>query len=368
MEQKDNLIEVLKTIFRWKWPIIITTGVAAVGSVIISLVIPVYYESTAIFYAASPDLAMPERIFGTSSEAMEYYGEDEDIDRIMTIAKSSELAEFLIREFKLYEHYDIDTSHIKAPYRVREKLDDLYEVKKTKYDAIELSIEDQDPKIAAAMANAARQKIDELAQRLVKGSQEQVIKTYETNILEQSRMLNILNDSLEYVRGNYGVYNTVTQSEVLATLAAKAEARLANEEARLNSFQTVSRNVPADTIMYTKARISALKKEVANLNGKLRLFNKGMALADLLAQLHDEASEQLSEDQERYKQIKTAYLSYFPAIHLVEEAAVPIIKSRPKRMIIVLAATFIAFLMSIVSVLFLDTYSNVKWKEVFNAE
>jgi tyrosine-protein kinase Etk/Wzc len=91
-----------------------------------------------------------------------------------------------------------------------------------------------------------------------------------------------------------------------------------------------------------------------------------MALVDVLTQQHDEASEQLSQDQERYKQIKAAYNSYFPAIHLVEEAAVPIIKSRPKRTLIVMAATFVAFIVSLIGVLLLQLSKDVKWRTFFD--
>lgn len=363
MEYKDSLLGVVQTLFKWKKPILITTLIAAAGSVIIALLLPVYYQSTTIFYAASPDLAMPERMFGSTNEAMEYYGEDEDIDRILTIATSNELADYLIRTFKLYEHYDIDTTAIKAPYYVRLKLDKLYKVQKTKYDAIELSVEDQDKQLAASMASAARFKVDEIGQRLIKNSQSELLKAYESNILEKERQLNMLNDSLNSVRSKYGVFNTETQSELLATLLAESEAKLYNSTARLQVFQN-SPGVPRDTITNLKAAVQGAQQEVKLLREKLDLFNQGMATVEMLVQIHLEASKQMGEEKERYKQIKTAQESPFPAIHLVEEAAIPIIKSRPKRMIIVLAATALAFLFSAVGSLIFDTYRDVNWRSI----
>lgn len=363
MDQKDSLLGVIKTLFKWKKFLITLTAIAAVGSIIIAMVLPVFYQATTLFYAASPDLAMPERIFGTSNEAMEYYGEEEDIDRILTIAESNELANFLIDSFGLYEHYDIDQKDIKSSYYVKETFYGLYDVKKTKYDAIELSIEDEDPELAAKIANTARLKIDAFAQRLVKQSQAQVLATYESSIAENQNLINILNDSLRHVRTEFGVFNSETQSELLATLSAQSEAKLANAEAKLGAFEQFS-GIPRDTITYQKARVTALRKEVETLNKKLDLFNQGMAVTDVLTQLHGESSEQLSEDQERYKQIRTAYQSYFPAIHLVETAGVPIIKSRPHRSMIVMVSTMIAFLLGVVGVLIFDTYRDVNWREI----
>jgi len=366
MEYKESLLGVVQTLFKWKKPILLTTLVAAVGSVIIVLLLPVYYQSTTIFYAASPDLAMPERMFGTTNEAMEYYGEDEDIDRIMTIATSNELADYLITTFHLYQHYDIDTTNAKAPYYVRLKLDKLYKVQKTKYDAIQLSVEDRDKQLAADMASAARKKVDEIGQRLIKNSQTELLKAYVSNIQEKEKQLNELNDTLKTIRSQYGVFNTETQSELLATLLAESEAKLNNSTARLQVFQNSS-NVPRDTITNLKATVQGAQQEVKALSEKLELFNQGMATVEVLVQVHAEASKQLGEDKERFKQIQTAQSSPFPAIHLVEEAAIPIIKSRPKRTIIVLAVTALAFLFSAVGALVFDTYREVNWRSIINA-
>ena len=161
----DNLLGVLKTLFKWKKQIFLVCLIAGIGSVIISLLLPVYFQATTVFLAASPDQAKPELIFGSGTLEGEYYGNENDIDRILTIAESSELFDFLIDTFNLYQHYKIDSTANRAPYRVKKKLAKLYDVAKTKRDAIELSVEDQDKELAAAIANTARRKINEILQR-----------------------------------------------------------------------------------------------------------------------------------------------------------------------------------------------------------
>ena len=170
MNNNENLIGVIATIFKWRKPIIYLTLFAAVLSIGISLLLPNYYSSTTSFYAASTDLAKPEMIFGLTGKAMEYYGADADIDRLLTIAESNELKDYLVDSFNLLEHYDIDTSDIKSGFKVREVLDELYQVKKTKYDAIELTVEDKDRVFAANMVNAARDKINDFSTALIKES------------------------------------------------------------------------------------------------------------------------------------------------------------------------------------------------------
>jgi tyrosine-protein kinase Etk/Wzc len=367
MKQKDSLLGVVQTLFKWRKPILIITLAAAIGSAVIVLLLPVYYEASTTFYAASPDLAKPEGIFGMTNESMDYYGEDEDIDRMMSIANSSELANFLIDSFNLYEHYGIDPTGSKAGYWVREQLSDLYDITKTKFDALELTIEDRDREQAAAMANAARVKISQIAQNLIKYSQSQVLKTYEVNMFEKQKQLLNLSDTLESIRKEYGVYSTDMQSELLTSLLAKSESRLAGSEARLEAYRNIPR-IPRDSINFLQARISATEKEIVNLQAKLDLFNKGLSQVKVLENIHKEASDQLGLDRERYKQILTTYDSDFPAIHLVEAADIPLIKSRPKRTIIVLGATFIAFILSLVGVLLFDGYKDINWRELMDAK
>ncbi|MCB0628404.1 MAG: hypothetical protein KDD15_01690, partial [Lewinella sp.] len=116
---KDNLLDVLRTIFRWKKAILYLCLAAGIVAAIVVLVVPVYYQASTVFFVASPDQSTPELIFGNSLSEPELYGDESDIDRLLTIAEGNELVEFLIDSFQLYEHYDIDRNNAKAPYNIK---------------------------------------------------------------------------------------------------------------------------------------------------------------------------------------------------------------------------------------------------------
>ncbi len=364
MEHKDNLLGVVETIFKWKKFILYTAIITAAGAAAISLVLPVYYESTTIFYAASPGLAVPETLFGTGTEAPKYYGTENDIDRILSIAKSGELATFMIDSFLLYDRYNIKRTSRMGPYYVRLEFAKHFDVIKTKYDAIELSIEDQDKDMAAQMANAAREHINFLAQKLIKEGQLKIINIYKTNLTQKDLNMAILNDSLQKVRMTFGVYNTEEQAANLSQQIAEAESHLNNDRARLEILQEVRFN--RDTLSLLKANIKGAESKLIRLQERLDKFNQGMALVDVLSKVQKDASEQLAKDKERYKQIQAAYDTDFPATLLLEEAPIPIVKSRPRRMLIVVAATAIALIFSVIGVLIFDTYRDVNWREILH--
>ncbi|MCB0520661.1 MAG: hypothetical protein H6577_09155 [Lewinellaceae bacterium] len=364
MEHKDNLLGVIETIFKWKKIILYTCLATFIGACIIVLLLPVYYKSTTVFYAASPEMSYPEKLFGRTTEAAKVYGGETDRDRILSIAKSGELTQFMVDSFHLYEHYDINPNKRFAAYYVAEEFSDHFEVLKTKYDAIELSIEDTDKELAARMANAARDHIAFLAQKLLKESQEKILNALSSNITDKEKQLDVLNDSMQAMRQRYGVYNTEAQSEGLSQLVIEAESKLYNTEAKVEALEAVK--FKRDTINLLKASVKGYENELLRLNERLQLFNSGMAKAEVMKEMQFRASTQLSADKELYKLYLATFNSDIPAILLQEPGEVPIIKSRPRRGLIVVAATLVAFVFSVIGIVVFDTYRDVEWTKILH--
>ncbi len=362
MESKDNLLSVLQTLWNWRRPIVTVCLIAGLGSAAVSLLLPNYYRATTTFLASSPDQAKPEVVFFRSGARSEYYGNANDIDRLLTIAESNDLVEFLIDSLNLYDHYRINPEHERAPFRVKEKFFGLYKVKKTRRDAIELAIEDKDRQLAAKMANTAREKIDDLAQELIKKGQSQVIETLQKEIQEKEANLQFLGDTLNMMRANFGLYNTVAQTESLTAQQAESESRLVRNRVRLEVLQKTP-GVPRDTITMLNALVKGLEQEVANFNQKIQLLNKGIAPINTLEKQYFETNQLLSGDLDRLKMWRAVYESSIPATILIEAAEVPIVKSRPRRSILVVAAVAIAFIFSVFAVLLIEAY-QVNWREV----
>lgn len=366
-QNKDNLLDVLRTIFRWKKAILYLCLAAGIISVVVVLLVPVYYKAATIFFVASPDQSKPELIFGNTQLEPEIYGDESDIDRLLTIAESNELVEFLIDTFQLYQHYDIDTANVRAPYYIKLKLFDLYEVQKTKRDAIQLSVEDRDRVLARQITRAAREKINSIAQELVRTSQEKKIRTYEGSIRSKEQLLRAIGDSLIRLRREYGIFNTLAQSEILTSELTTAEGQLAFKRASLKKLESIQ-GARRDSIIKLQAQVAGLEQQVKTLTSKLELFNEGVAEVDIYNALYEEATETLSEEQEKLKQYRAAYNANIPALILVEEAELPIIKSRPRRTLIVLASVAIAFFFGIVGVLLFDNYRDVNWRDIYQGK
>jgi len=364
MDNQYNLLGVIQTIWKWRKKVLWVGGITFVGACLITFfLLPNYYASSAVFYAASPNLAFPEPV-GNENKETEYYGEEEDMDRILTISESNEVAEFLIEKFNLAERFDINPEAKLGEYKVMKRFRKLYTVKKTKFDAVQVIMEDKDPEMAKQIATAAWKKIDEIAQRLIKESQKLELATRTLTVSEKENELKILNDSLAIVRSKFGIYNTLTQSEGFARMIQQNEIKLATSQARKRLYSTKVGQRYRDSVLVASADIEGATKGLEILNEKLGLFNQGMAIVETLTEVQEEASQQLGQNREREKQLEATINSKFSGLYLVEAPEIPIFKSRPFRSILVLASTFAALLFSIIGILLLETYRSVNWKEV----
>jgi tyrosine-protein kinase Etk/Wzc len=373
MTNRDNLLGVIGTIYRWRKSLRNICLATLVGSAALALWMPNYYKSTTIFYPSSSELAKPEVIFGSSSKVTEYFGTDKDLDRLLEIASGNEVVDYIIIRFGLYKHYGIDSTSWEGLFRVRETFRGLYVVQKNKNDALELSIEDTDPQLAADMANAARDKINEHAQRLVKQTQAALLASFDENIQHKQLELRYLADSLRYLQQHYNIYSIAEQGDVLTNNLATAESEVIRGKARL---EVLANNplIPKDTIEYIKANLRAYEKTLQQINSpnprsdnfSSKNFNQGLPLVTVISDLHYQARRQLSYDMERYNQIKAAYNSNIPALQMLAPAETPIMKNRPKRSMMVIASTIAAFLFTLFAALLSDAYRDVNWKQVLD--
>lgn len=343
-EPNHQILEPLLLLWKHKVKILGLSFLIAVIAAIITLIKPNYYESSSLFYPANTDLAKPLPI-GNQSKDIDYYGEAEDLDRLLAIAKSGELKEYLIDKFDLYTHYDIDSTGAKARYAMSLKLAKHYNSEKTNLDAVKLTVEDKDPVFAKDMVNAATDKLSEIAQRIVKQGQHTQLQSYQSAVAQKTGDLAHLTEKIAGLRKKYDIYDLESQSQSYADLLPMAKVNLVNSKSRYNSLKNSS--ISRDTLAILQSKVDGYQSQVSDLETSLKKFNEGYLPLMTLQEEQEDYLNQLNLDKQRVAQLESAYGSPFNAIHLIEKGDVPFIKSRPQRTLIVLGS-------AIASVLFLS--------------
>jgi capsule polysaccharide export protein KpsE/RkpR len=369
MNNTDNIIALIRVGKKWKKTILTLTLLAGIISATATWVLlKNYYQSTTIFYAASLDMQKPDKLFGVSSETVYYYGTPDDLNRILAIAESAELRDYLTKRFGLYARYEFDSTTQKSKHDFQEHFKELYKVEKNKLDAIELSMEDTDPEFAQKITLAARDFINNRANEIIKLNQTKILEGFSASLKQQELEIKNIEDSLKVLRNNYGIYNTLTQSKILTDLSSMAQAKLARYSAQVRALEKEP-NASRDTIIMMRSLVKGLENELAVLNkSNTGGLNKGIGVIEVLEQMHTQKSKQLSYDAVRFEQLRATQKADIAAIYIVEEPRVPLIKSRPKRSLIVLAAMFATFVFTILGVVLLENYKKIDWNSMNNVD
>lgn len=362
MNQDESLLDVLALLYKWRKSLIGLTLLSMIAAAAVSLTLPNYYQAHTYFYAASPDLAQPNPV-GTSAAKQKIFGTNADLDRLFSIARSNEVMQFLTEKFDLISHYEIDPQSPKAQHKLQIKLNKLYTTQKTKYDAIDLAIEDKDPALAAAMANAARNKTSELSQQLIKKSQIKLINNYKSGIKEKQNESQELSDSLFRLRTKFDIFSTDTQGEALGSSLVKIKGEHLKNESIYNFLKTS--NAPADSVSRAKAKFISSGKQLSSLEKSVKKFSEGHPQVKSLERKIRDFSAMMNYDKEKLAQLEAVYESNISSIHVIEEAVAPVIKSRPKRSILVLGVGFLTFVLMSLFLIVKKQLDNRNWREQF---
>lgn len=362
-----HLFRRLHSLWRRRYLIIYFTSASTLFAVIISLLLPNYFTASTTFLTISPDQNSIGGVFGKQDGGyVEFYGTGNDIERIMSVAESDDLVDFMVDKFNLYKVYNIDSTKRKGPVRVRREFLGLYSVIKTPRDAIELKMSDQDPPRAAAMAQAACQKINEISLNLIRNTQQRIIDGLRSEVKNREKNLADINLRLGQIRKISGVYNTSVQSEVLATRTNSMQESLVSISARLDAYRHRGGKGSLDSIAKLEIQLAGMKSARIDLDSQLVRLNKSVGPIDNLEEERRELNGALSKDRVRLKQLEAVIRSDQRSIEVLEEAKVPFVKSSPIRGMIIALAFFFSFIAAILVILVFDSGSRHKWKSVFN--
>lgn len=208
MEKSYNLIDALRVLIKWRLPIIIFVVLASIGGVAVALLLPNYYQSQLVFYPTNPARTESSVLFSneTNEFAADFFGTKNDVNRLLTIASSSGVVDFMVNHFDLATHYGYDTSAANYKrYKVTEEFKDNYTVVKTENGAIEISIIDTDPQLAADMVNMAAVMIDKLNNGSLIETKEGATTMFTNAYKEKEAEVVMLADSLARLKEEYNI-------------------------------------------------------------------------------------------------------------------------------------------------------------------
>lgn len=204
MDNEYNMLGAIRVLIRWKKQIMIATLAATVIAAVYSwFFMKDYYRSYATVYPIN--LAYNDRSAVFSLEHVEYFGTKEDVNRVLTIAQSKPIENYIIYGYDLAGHYEINKDAKYYKTKTQKEFESNYKVIKTDQGAVEISLYDTDPVLARDIVNDVLVKSDSIYRSSLHASQLQQLQTFTKQLAESERLINAYGDTLAVLGKQYGI-------------------------------------------------------------------------------------------------------------------------------------------------------------------
>jgi len=317
-------------LFKWRKLLIIICIAAAVISAGISLLIKNKYVSSVVLFPTSTNAVSKALIssqYGAKEDIMAF-GEEKEAEQMLQVLNSNEIRQRIIQKFNLLEHYDIDPESKFKNTRLYETYNENISFNRTEYMAVEIKVVDEDPQMAADIAN-------------------EIANLYDTvkNDLQKQRSL----EGFKIVEGAYKELEAdiIRKEDSLSILRSKGVQDYESQAERL--YEGLAREIG-----------NGNQRAVSQIQERLDTLAKyGSAYVSLRDGLeHDK--KQLSDLKGKFEEAKVDAESSLPQKFVVDYAFKAEKKSYPVRWLIVVISTFATLLTSIILIILYENFRKFK--------
>ncbi len=319
-----ELIDVFHFIVKWRKKLIIICGISAILAILVSSpwVIKPQFLSTAVFYPStnnsiSSALLTDSRV--KQKDPLEF-GEQVAAQQYVQILESDYLKGKVIAQFQLADHYGIAADDSERNYKLGKKYNKNISVKKTPYASIEINVLDEDPQVAANVANGIVMILDSVKTEVQRRLALQALNIIETEYKRKEEEINSIKTRMQEL-GAKGVYNVEEQSKAITELIGK--------------------NGMNENIRQQQNNLALYGAESQSLYNTLEL-----------------QVEQMNELKKKLDQSKIDVGGNLSNVFILQTASPAERKTYPIRSLIVLGAVLGSFVLSCIVLLFVEKFKN----------
>ena len=346
---------------RWRALLALTLALAALVSAFVARRLPNIYASTAVFLPTSPQSTDPDRL--VEGAKLELGTRAEDLDRVVTIGASLPLAELIIHKFDLYHHYQMgepgdDVVENSTLYEFTANLSIVHNQR----DAIELTFQDRDKKLAAAVANALVAAIDSVNRQLTLTNRRQVLVLYAQRSAVLGRAYAQNRARMMALRRRYGILSQPGSGPNGADEQARSltQALLATEK-ELHLAQAGG----GGSVAGLRQALLGLTQGRAQGGNVVNLpdWVQGTDSVNLLTARLTDLQTRYASSLGAYEQAEVSLRSRVSSLYLVQQALPATRKSKPFRALIVLGSVALTGALALTLILLLEIIRQRKARQ-----
>ncbi|WP_400191423.1 hypothetical protein [Hymenobacter sp. B81] len=341
-----SLLSLWPIVQRWKNLVLGAVALAAVVSAVVALLLPNIYRSTSVFYPTNPQTTDPDRIV-TEGGKLELGGRAEDLDRVLTIGNSLPVAEYIIKKYRLHQHYEFgQPGDEQADQAALDEFAANLDIVHNERDAIELTFQDRDKQLAARIANDLVALIDSFNQQLTLDNRRSVLDLYRSRYNFLSREYASTRQALIAGRRRYGIYGMDRESRYLAQEIIRTESALRQAEGEGNSGRAAG----------LRRALRGLTEVEGGNRLNLENFVQGADSMSTLYARFNNLQERLVRSREAYESADLALKGRISSLYVVQKAYPATKKAKPIRWLIVASSVVITLALSIIFITLLELF------------
>jgi tyrosine-protein kinase Etk/Wzc len=355
----NSFVEFLTVTITYRWFLFWFVFLITVGSLTYALLSPKWYKATASvlpaeksdFLSAFSGLSALAKNFSPSKGLAALTGNTE-FDRYIAILKSSTMVDDVISNFDLRKEYDLEDVEYE---KVTKMFSSNLELEVQDEGNLTISVFDKNPKKAADIVNYMIVKLNEINTALsvtnAKANREFIEKRYVENVAD----INNLENDMKSFQEKYGVIAVPEQIESTIKSMSEIFAEQAKKEIEFNVLKRsygennpLTKNAEIEVQEISK-KINSLISSGNSVDGSNLLipFKRAPALGNKYLKIYRDIEIQykiLEFVQPLYEQAKVEEVRNSPSVLVLDKAAPPQLKAKPKGSLYAL----VAFVVSIV--------------------
>jgi len=366
MDEEINLLDYLRVVNKYKRLIIILCVGSVLITMIVSLMMPKIYESTASILSPLEETGGRMSLVGLpelqSAMSIIGIGKSNATDIFMAILKSRNMTDAVIKRFNLLTVYKvklIETARLRLKNAVKISVG-------KKNELINITVEDTDPKRAAEIANFYVSNLDVMARGLALSRAQQSRMFIEKRLKETEKKLMEVEERTAGFKTRHELVEMSEQAKAAIEAAAQIEGEITAAEVQLKVMQSYVTNQHPE-VSKLRLKREQLKKQLGKMkSGKESFyipFSKtprlGLDITRLMRELKiQETIFELITQQ--YEQAKISEARDTPLVQILDKAVPSAKKCKPKIKLNMTIAGIVSLFIGIFLAFFLEYIKRVK--------
>lgn len=325
-EQNFNSDELVTFLWKKRKTLIIITAVAFIASIGGSLLMPNYYMARAIVF---PTQSNSVDFNSNSRTSVVEFGDEADAERLLQVLISPEIRDSLTFKYDLYNHYEIDSNESQAKFEFQKIYDGSVIFSRTRYNSINIDVFDKEPQLATDMANDIVRLVDTVMNRMIRERAVGPMYAVQYEVALIKEEMGDYSDKLKFLSDS-GVVSKDERGDLYAN--------------------------------YFTAKKAGDSKTAEEIKKKIDASQKFGSDYDIYSNLTEFFSLRYSNILDVNDQAKQYANTNIQQTIRHSAAEMPDKKAKPKRSIIVLAATFATLVFAIFLLLAIEKIKEIKAK------